>query len=114
MQDSTDMARRIVRAWMRSVLEDKGWSANEWAKAASTSSTNITRMLGPKGNVPNVETLMKLARVAGSQPNLIGFGKVDAPPETQRPNFCPECGHDLRPLIRRPRPAARAARTAGD
>lgn len=109
MQDSMGMARRVVRAWMRGVLEDKGWSANEWAKSAGTSPTNVTRMLGPSGSLPNVETLMKLARIAGSQPNLTGFGKVDAPPETERPNYCPECGHDLRPLIRRPRQAQKAA-----
>lgn len=109
MQESSDMARRVVRAWMRSVLETKGWSANEWAKAAGTTPTNITRMLGPKGALPNVDTLVKLARIARSQPNFLVFGEVDAPPEVERPNFCPSCGEDLRPLIQRPR-AARQAR----
>jgi hypothetical protein len=103
------MARNFVRVWMRAVLQDKGWTANEWAVAADTSPTNITRMINGDGSVPTVETIVKLARIARSQPNLIGASEVEAPPETQHPNFCPACGEDLRPATRLP-PRKSAAR----
>lgn len=102
MHDDKRMARNFVRAWMRSVLEDKGWTANEWAVAAGTSPTNITRLLSGEGSVPTVETIMKLARIARTQPNMIRVGEVEAPPELQHPNFCPECGYDLRKVTRQP------------
>lgn len=96
------LARNAVRVWMRQVLEDKGWSANEWAVAAGTTPTNVTRLLSPTNrSVPNMNTVAKLARVARSQPNLInGVGAAldvnHDPVELHHPNFCPECGYDLR------------------
>lgn len=109
MQDDKRMARNFVRAWMRAVLEDKGWTANEWAVAAKTSPTNITRMINGDGSVPTVDTIMKLARIAGSQPNMMGAGEVaGVPPQLHHPNFCPDCGADLRPVTRPPRPRQKA------
>lgn len=92
-----DYARNAVRVWIRQVLDDKGWSANQWANAAGTTPTNVTRLLSPTNtSVPNMETVMKLARVARSQPNLMGVPlDVEPPAETKHPNFCPECGFDL-------------------
>lgn len=98
-------ARKRIATWMRAVMIDKGWSANEWASYADTSATNITRVIGPgKGPVPNCATIMKLATIAGSQPQLIGL--ADPPPEAEHPKFHPECGHDLSDLTGRPRPVA--------
>lgn len=103
MQQSRLLARNAVRTWMRQVLADKGWSANEWAIAAKTSPTNITRMLtGMSETIPSFETIFKLARVAGSQPSFKVMGTVDAPPQTEHPKFCPQCGYDLALATRRP------------
>lgn len=96
MRDYGDWARNAVRVWMRQVLEDKGWSANEWATHAGTSPTNITRLLSPLGKtVPSVDTISKLAMVAGSQPPLYP-GEAMRQQAADHANFCPECGYDLR------------------
>lgn len=101
MRNATELARNIVRVWMRDVLEKKRWSANEWASIAGTSPTNITRMLAPTSKiVPSVETVMKLAQAAGSQPNLIPGVPKQA--QDYPCNFCPDCGHDLRGITRPP------------
>lgn len=64
-------ARNAVREWMRKVLQEKGWTAAEWARRAGTTPTNITRVLSPTATiVPKGETLALLARAAGSQPQL--------------------------------------------
>lgn len=69
--NTEDYARRAIKVWMREVLQAKGWSANEWAKKAGTSPTNITRFLSPTSNiVPSGATIAKLSTVAGSQPKL--------------------------------------------
>ena len=69
-----DVRRRVVN-WMRSVMVARDWSAEEWARRAETSPTNITRLLAsPKGaSLPTTETLGKLAVVAGSQPAFIAY-----------------------------------------
>lgn len=96
MRNYRQLACNIVRVWMRDVLAEKGWSANEWALAASTSPTNITRMLsGASASPPSAETLLKLSRIAGSQPNFLSLGEADAPPVKPHINFCPACGFDL-------------------
>ncbi len=78
MPGSTTKATRtaIVR-WMRNVLEAQKWTAQEWARQADTSATNITRALGPRGPMPTAATLAKLVAVAGSHPDFSG-GKRDA------------------------------------
>lgn len=60
----------VVRAWMRRVMDDKGWSAERWARIADTSPTNITRFLRGARHLPSARTLSKLAAVAGSAPEL--------------------------------------------
>jgi len=62
--------RRAIKVWMRTVMDQKGWSANHWAQLAATSPTNITRFLKDSKHVPSASTISKLAYAAGSQPNL--------------------------------------------
>lgn len=67
------IARAAIRRWVRMVLHEQGWSAEEWAKRASTSATNITRILAlEEFSLPNTDTLARLVRAAGSQPDLLG------------------------------------------
>lgn len=74
-----DPTRRAIRVWMREVLAMKDWSANEWAKRAGTSPTNITRVLAPTSKIiPSAATISKLARVAGSQPKLNPHSELQA------------------------------------
>jgi hypothetical protein len=64
--------RAQVRLWLQTVMLDRGWSAEEWARRADTSATNITRPLSPGSKIlPTVLTVARLARVAGSQPDLL-------------------------------------------
>lgn len=96
MVDPKERACQSVRTWMARVLKDKGWTANEWARAAHTTPTNITRLLNGNDKVPSVETVMKLASVARSQPDLIGWAETGAlPAAIEHPHFCPQCGYDL-------------------
>ncbi len=41
-----------IRAWMRTVMDNRGWSAEHWARVAGTSPTNVTRFLKDALNVP--------------------------------------------------------------
>lgn len=69
--DATDNTRRAIKVWMRDVMQQKGWTANEWARRAGTSATNVTRFLSPtSGIVPSAATIVKLSRAAGTQPSL--------------------------------------------
>lgn len=111
--DQSELTRNAVKVWMREVLQTHGWKPAEWARRAETSPTNITRFLGPTSSLmPSVETLAKLCRAAGSQPNLAGLPRQVTEADHIRPapvNFCPECGIDLRvftPPQRRPPRAA--------
>ena len=64
---------------MRDVMQQKGWSANEWATKSGTSSTNITRFLSPTSEImPSGATIAKLARTAGSQPKLNLYSELRA------------------------------------
>lgn len=66
MSDEAD----IVRAWMRDVLEAKGWSPERWARNADTTPTNLTRFLRGGPHVPSTRTIAKLAAVAGYGPPI--------------------------------------------
>lgn len=107
MRDYGEYARNAVRVWLRQVMEEKNWSANEWGLMAKTSPTNITRMLSPTAkSVPSVDTICKLAMVAGSQPNLL----PGRPAEQSAPcNYCPDCGYDLRRVTQPPLPKRKAS-----
>ena len=68
----TDKDRATIRAWMRRVMQEHGWSAAEWARKANTSATNITRFLnGAAKHIPSSKTIAALARVAGYGPNYL-------------------------------------------
>src|SRR5262245_46541273 len=69
-----------IASWMRTVMEQRGWSADEWARRADTSATNITRLINdPKtASLPTSATVAKLSRVASSQPNLVDGQGIQA------------------------------------
>ena len=77
-----EIERRTIRVWMRQVMSEKQMSANHWATLAGTSPTNITRFLNSNSKfLPSARTLAKLAKVAGSSPQLLNsaqhFTKVE-------------------------------------
>ena len=75
MDHSTAIEEQIkqsVQRWVRTVMQQQSWSAEEWARQASTTPTNITRILADNPSLPNADTLGRLARAAGSQPDLTG------------------------------------------
>jgi len=70
-----DKVHLIVCRWMRRVLFERQWSANEWATQAGLHSSAITRVLSPpmgeEPMIPTMMTIAQLAAVAGSQPDLL-------------------------------------------
>ena len=74
MVSSEEQIQQSVRRWVRTVMHQQGWSAEEWARRAATTPTNITRILSSDKSLPNADTLARLARIAGSQPDLVGTG----------------------------------------
>lgn len=68
--------RKSIKVWMRETLEQRGWTASDWARKAGTTPTNITRFLDPTSRiVPRADTIFKLASVAGTQPQLVRPGR---------------------------------------
>ena len=67
-----EQIKQSVQRWVRTVMQQQSWSAEEWARQASTTPTNITRILADNSSLPNADTLGRLARAAGSQPDLTG------------------------------------------
>ena len=59
-----------IRAWMRTVMDNRNWSAEHWARVAGTSPTNITRFLKDAMHVPSTQTIAKLSRACGSMPDI--------------------------------------------
>jgi len=59
-----------IAAWMQEVMDRNNWSAEEWARAAATSPTNITRFLSKRDYVPSGRVLDELANAARSRPPL--------------------------------------------
>jgi hypothetical protein len=105
VRDYGEFARNAVRVWMREVMAERNWSANEWATMAGTSPTNITRVLSPTSKViPSIDTIGKLAAVANSQPALYPGAKRDRGGVAI--NFCPSCGQDLKAVTPPPGEAA--------
>jgi len=74
--------QQSVRQWVRTVMQQQGWSAEEWARRAATTPTNITRILSTDKSLPNADTLARLAQAAGSQPDLVGRGDKAPTPST--------------------------------
>ena len=78
-----DGTRASIRRWIRTVLQEQGWSAEEWARRAGTSPTNITRILAVEDfSLPNADTLARLAIAAGSQPDLTSRKGKEGPHNT--------------------------------
>ena len=85
-----DTSRRSIKVWMREVMQTKGWTANEWARKAGTSPTNITRFLAPTSTIiPSSSTISKLSRVAGSQPRM-GIHNLNTAPACNVPLLIPQ------------------------
>jgi transcriptional regulator with XRE-family HTH domain len=60
------LEKDYLRRWMREVMAERGWNAEEWAQHAQTTATNITRFLkGRSAHIPSYATLAKLAAAAG-------------------------------------------------
>ena len=63
-------AKTKLTAWMRDILSKNRWTAEDWARAAKTSPTNITRFLGKGEHMPSGRILDALAEAAHSVPPL--------------------------------------------
>lgn len=72
-----DYESKAIRVWMRSIMQQREWSANKWGTLAGTSPTNITRFLNGGKFVPSSKTIAKLSSVAGSAPSLSQHAAVD-------------------------------------
>ncbi len=72
---SVEKKRKIIRVWLRDVMQSQNMSAYEWATKAGTSPTNITRFLKDSKYMPSSKTLAKLSAVCGSSPDA----NIDAP-----------------------------------
>lgn len=76
---SVDRAADYLRRWMQEIMADREWNAEEWAKAAQTSPTNITRFVKGSDHIPSYATLLKLAAVAGVPIPTPGVAARDMP-----------------------------------
>ena len=71
--------KKKVSDWMRLVMDRMDMTANQWAKAANTSPTNITQFLKPGSKfIPSTRTLAKLSVVAGTSPPFHGNSEQTA------------------------------------
>lgn len=68
-QQVPESQREALRAWMRQVLDEEFPSANQWANAARTSPSNITRfMANDDASMPTWTTISKLAAATSIPP----------------------------------------------
>ena len=65
-----DSTKTRIAAWMRKEISKNNWTAEEWARQAGTSPTNITRFLKGEAFLPSGNTLIKLATAANSTPPI--------------------------------------------
>lgn len=74
MNDLQQNPGAVIRVWMKQVIEEQGMSCEAWAREAGVSPTTLTRFLADPNakHVPSTKSIIKLAKVAGSQPNLLG------------------------------------------
>ena len=65
--------RLSLHRWLKSVMEERDWTAAAWAKRADVTATNLTRFLKDPGtaSMPSAETIGKLAFAAGSEPRFL-------------------------------------------
>ncbi|WP_207479745.1 XRE family transcriptional regulator [Arenibaculum pallidiluteum] len=78
--------RRALHDWMRDVLDQRGWSAAEWARRADVTPTNLTRFLRDpaRASLPSAETIGNLAWAAGTEPRFLGRAREREVPPVQR------------------------------
>ena len=69
--------RRHLQKWVRQVLSENNWSAEEWGRRAGTSPTNITRLLQPGVSMPSSVTIAKMAAACGSEPHFLNEEVAD-------------------------------------
>ena len=61
-----DPARDELRTWLRRVLAERGWTAEQWARHADLAPTTLTRFLNKEGHwILSFKTVRKLADAAG-------------------------------------------------
>jgi transcriptional regulator with XRE-family HTH domain len=61
-------ARDNIRAWLRQVLETKGWTPNQLAKAAQVSASTLSRALNDDRFTTGIPTIEKVVRATGLPP----------------------------------------------
>jgi len=59
------MPAKYLRTWMRGIMNEHHWTAQQWAREAGTTPTNITRFVKGSSHIPSYVTLVKLAHAAG-------------------------------------------------
>lgn len=69
--------QKIIADWILRTLEEKGWTFADWAHAAKTTPTNISRAVKDDyKSVTSVRTLVQLAEAAG-KPTVLDFLAAD-------------------------------------
>jgi hypothetical protein len=65
--------RESLHRWLRTVMDEREWTAAAWAKRADVTATNLTRFLkDPEtASLPSAETIGRLAFAAGSEPRFL-------------------------------------------
>lgn len=104
-----DRIRQALYDWMRGVLDERRWSAAEWARRAEVTATNLTRFLKDPGSssLPSAETIGRLAWAAGSEPRFLGRAReAEAAPATAAARRIPVLGIDQLARLRGLEPAA--------
>lgn len=79
-----EQAQERIAAWMQRVMVKNNWTAEEWARRAGTSPTNLTRFLGSGSHTTSGNTLIKLATAAKSTPPI---GPETLSPTTEIPFY---------------------------
>lgn len=69
--------RRELRVWMRQVIATKRLNPESWARESEVAGSTIRRFLngGPESPTPSLDTISKLADVAGVGPSM-KFGRI--------------------------------------
>src|SRR4051794_6204998 len=73
--------RVSLHRWLKSVMDERGWTAAAWAKQADVTPTNLTRFLKDPENasMPSAETIGRLAFAAGSEPRFLAHNGPPSP-----------------------------------
>lgn len=60
-----DMTRESILAWVADVLNERGWSAADWCRAAGIPQSTLSRFMKGDTRAMSTTTLGKLAHAAG-------------------------------------------------